>query len=59
MAYLSRKLPALVRSPQMMHRPAELSFRPLGGTGDTLRAPIDEGRSRWGKTITEAGIRLD
>jgi tripartite-type tricarboxylate transporter receptor subunit TctC len=58
-AYLGQKLAALMQVPQFQQKFAKLSFRPLPGSGNTLRALIDEGRSRWGPTITEAGIKLD
>ena len=59
LTYLGRKVAAIVQTPQVQEQFAKLSFRPLAGSGDTLRELIDEGRRRWGPMITAAGIRLD
>lgn len=59
LTYLGQKVAAIVQTPEVQQQFGKLSFRPLAGSGDTLRQLIDEGRWRWGPTITEAGIRLD
>ena len=56
---VNREINAALKTPELRERLAAGGFDPLGGTPEDLAAAMRSDFTRYGKIVTDSGIRLE